>query len=418
MKILVVGSGGREHAIVWKLAQSKHNPELFCAPGNGGIAEMATCVPIKADDITGMVDFAVKNNIDLTVVAPDNPLAMGMVNALQKVGKRAFGPTAEAAIIESSKSFAKDLMKNYNIPTAGYAVFTDTEAAVAYLQTAKMPIVVKADGLALGKGVIIANTCAQAETAVRSMLSGGAFGEAGERVVIEEFMEGPEVSVLCFTDGNTIVPMVTSQDHKRAKDNDQGLNTGGMGTFSPSKHYDHANDEYLYNAILRPTVEAMNREGRPFKGVLYFGLMLTNDGIKVLEYNARFGDPETQVVLPRLKTDLVDIFNAIIDETLADIDFAWDEQAQVCVVMASGGYPEGYVTGYPISGLEEAAALGVTVFHAGTAIKDGSVVTAGGRVLGVTAGGNTIKEARALAYKAVSIIDFQDKHFRTDIGIK
>ena len=418
MKILVVGGGGREHAIAWKLAQSRYNPELFCAPGNGGIAKIAKCVPIKATDIDAIVSFVLENDIDLTVVAPDDPLAMGMVNALNKVGKRAFGPVAEAAIIEASKSFSKNLMKKYGIPTATYEVFDNCDEAIAYLDKADMPIVVKADGLALGKGVIIANTRDEAKDAVRSMMEDNAFGKAGSTVVIEEFMTGPEVSVLCFTDGKTIVPMVTSQDHKRAYDNDQGLNTGGMGTFSPSKHYDPANDEWLMKNILKPTVDAMNSEGRTFKGVLYFGLMLTPNGIKVLEYNARFGDPETQVVLPRLKTDLVDIFNAVIDSELDKINFEWSEEPCVCVVMASGGYPQKYQSGYEISGIEQAEADGVVVFHAGTAIKDGKTVTAGGRALGVTASGKDIASAREKAYNAVDKINFKDAHYRKDIGIK
>lgn len=418
MKILVVGGGGREHAIVWKLAQSRYNPELYCAPGNGGIAQIAKCLPIKATDIDAMVKFVVDNDIDLTVVAPDDPLAMGMVNALNKVGKRAFGPVAEAAIIEASKSFSKNLMKKYGIPTASYEVFDNCDDALAYLDNANMPIVVKADGLALGKGVIIAQTRDEAKDAVRSMMQDNAFGKAGATVVIEEFMTGPEVSILCFTDGKTIVPMVTSQDHKRAYDNDQGLNTGGMGTFSPSKHYDPSNDEWLMENILKPTVDAMNSEGRTFKGVLYFGLMLTPNGIKVLEYNARFGDPETQVVLPRLKTDLVDIFNAVIDSTLDTVDFVWDEDPCVCVVMASGGYPQKYQSGYEISGISDAEADGVVVFHAGTALKDGKIVTSGGRVLGVTASGKDIASAREKAYAAVNKIYFKDAHYRKDIGIK
>lgn len=418
MKILVVGGGGREHAIVRKLSQSKYKPELYCAPGNGGISSIAKCVPIKATDIDAMVDFAVSNDIDLTVVAPDDPLAMGMVDALEKAGKRAFGPSAAAAVIEASKSFSKQLMKKYGIPTADYRVFDDFSRAEEYLKDAPMPIVVKADGLALGKGVIIAQTRGEAIAAAQSMLCGNAFGKAGARIVVEEFMTGPEVSVLCFTDGKTIVPMVTSQDHKRALDNDMGLNTGGMGTFSPSKHYSSDCDGWLMGNILLPTVNAMNSEGRTFKGVLYFGLMLTKDGIKVLEYNARFGDPETQVVLPRLKTDLVDIFNAVIDGTLDKINIEWSEQVCVCIIMASGGYPGKYTTGYEITGLADAEASGAVIYHAGTALKDGKLVTSGGRVLGVTAMGDTVEQAREKAYHAVEMIDFKDKHFRRDIGIK
>lgn len=415
MKVLVVGSGGREHAIIWKLAQSPKVTKLYCAPGNGGIAELAECVNIKATDIPAMVRFAVENDIDLTVVAPDDPLAMGMVNALEKAGRRAFGPTAEAALIEASKSFSKQLMKKYGIPTADFNVFDNEEEAIKYLEQADYPIVVKADGLALGKGVIIAEDKAQAVEAVRSMISGGKFGKAGSRVVIEEYMTGPEVSVLCFTDGKTIVPMVSSQDHKRALDNDKGLNTGGMGTFSPSLHYTKEHEAFVREHILQATVDAMNNEGRPFKGVLYFGLMLTPKGVKVLEYNARFGDPETQVVLPRLQSDLYEIFEAVIDGRLAQTEIKWNDKAAVCVVMASGGYPQSYETGFEISGLPVEDAL---VFHAGTKLVEGKLVTAGGRVLGVTALGEDIGQAREKAYAAVNKIHFKNAHYRRDIGIK
>lgn len=415
MKVLVVGSGGREHAIIWKLAQSPKVTKLYCAPGNGGIAELAECVNIKATDIPAMVRFAVENDIDLTVVAPDDPLAMGMVNALEKAGRRAFGPTAEAALIEASKSFSKQLMKKYGIPTADFNVFDNEEEAIKYLEQADYPIVVKADGLALGKGVIIAEEKAQAVEAVRSMISGGKFGKAGSRVVIEEYMTGPEVSVLCFTDGKTIVPMVSSQDHKRALDNDKGLNTGGMGTFSPSLHYTKEHEAFVREHILQATVDAMNNEGRPFKGVLYFGLMLTPKGVKVLEYNARFGDPETQVVLPRLQSDLYEIFEAVIDGRLAQTEIKWNDKAAVCVVMASGGYPQSYETGFEISGLPVEDAL---VFHAGTKLVEGKLVTAGGRVLGVTALGEDIGQAREKAYAAVNKIHFKNAHYRRDIGIK
>ena len=414
MKVLVVGSGGREHAIIWKLAQSPKVTKL-CAPGNGGIAELAECVNIKATDIPAMVRFAVENDIDLTVVAPDDPLAMGMVNALEKAGRRAFGPTAEAALIEASKSFSKQLMKKYGIPTADFNVFDNEEEAIKYLEQADYPIVVKADGLALGKGVIIAEEKAQAVEAVRSMISGGKFGKAGSRVVIEEYMTGPEVSVLCFTDGKTIVPMVSSQDHKRALDNDKGLNTGGMGTFSPSMHYTKEHEAFVREHILQATVDAMNSEVRPFKGVLYFGLMLTPKGVKVLEYNARFGDPETQVVLPRLQSDLYEIFEAVIDGRLAQTEIKWNDKAAVCVVMASGGYPQSYETGFEISGLPVEDAL---VFHAGTKLVEGKLVTAGGRVLGVTALGEDIGQAREKAYAAVNKIHFKNAHYRRDIGIK
>ena len=414
MKVLVVGSGGREHAIIWKLAQSPKVTKLYCAPGNGGIAELAECVNIKATDIPAMVRFAVEKDIDLTVVAPDDPLAMGMVNALEKAGRRAFGPTAEAALIEASKSFSKQLMKKYGIPTADFNVFDNEEEAIKYLEQADYPIVVKADGLALGKGVIIAEDKAQAVESVRSMIS-GKFGKAGSRVVIEEYMTGPEVSVLCFTDGKTIVPMVSSQDHKRALDNDKGLNTGGMGTFSPSMHYTKEHEAFVREHILQATVDAMNSEGRPFKGVLYFGLMLTPKGVKVLEYNARFGDPETQVVLPRLQSDLYEIFEAVIDGRLAQTEIKWNDKAAVCVVMASGGYPQSYETGFEISGLPVEDAL---VFHAGTKLVEGKLVTAGGRVLGVTALGEDIGQAREKAYAAVNKIHFKNAHYRRDIGIK
>lgn len=415
MKVLVVGSGGREHAIVWKLAQSPKVTKLYCAPGNGGIAELAECVNIKATDIDAIVRFAEEEDIDLTVVAPDDPLAMGMVNALEKAGRRAFGPTAEAALIEASKSFSKQLMKKYGIPTADFNVFDSEEEAIKYLEQADYPIVVKADGLALGKGVIIAEDKIQAAEAVRSMMSGGKFGKAGSRVVIEEYMTGPEVSVLCFTDGKTIVPMVSSQDHKRALDNDKGLNTGGMGTFSPSLHYTAEHEKFVREHILQATVDAMNSEGRPFKGVLYFGLMLTPKGVKVLEYNARFGDPETQVVLPRLQSDLYEIFEAVIDGRLAQTEIKWNDKAAVCVVMASGGYPQSYETGFEITGLPVENAI---VFHAGTKLENGKLVTAGGRVLGVTALGEDIADARTKAYDAVSKIHFKNAHYRHDIGIK
>lgn len=415
MKVLVVGSGGREHAIVWKLAQSPKVTKLYCAPGNGGIAELAECVNIKATDIDAIVRFAEEEDIDLTVVAPDDPLAMGMVNALEKAGRRAFGPTSEAALIEASKSFSKQLMKKYGIPTADFNVFDSEEEAIKYLEQADYPIVVKADGLALGKGVIIAEDKIQAAEAVRSMMSGGKFGKAGSRVVIEEYMTGPEVSVLCFTDGKTIVPMVSSQDHKRALDNDKGLNTGGMGTFSPSLHYTAEHEKFVREHILQATVDAMNSEGRPFKGVLYFGLMLTPKGVKVLEYNARFGDPETQVVLPRLQSDLYEIFEAVIDGRLAQTEIKWNDKAAVCVVMASGGYPQSYETGFEITGLPVENAI---VFHAGTKLENGKLVTAGGRVLGVTALGEDIADARTKAYDAVSKIHFKNAHYRHDIGIK
>lgn len=419
MKVLVVGGGGREHTIVWKLAQSPKVSELYCAPGNGGISKLATCVGIKATDIDGIVDYSRANKMDLVVVAPDDPLAAGMVDKLNEAGIRAFGPVKAAAIIEGSKAFSKDLMKKYGIPTAGYSVFEDAASALKYLDTCNAPIVVKADGLALGKGVIIAGTIEEAKDAVNSMMNDKVFGNAGSRVVIEEFIEGPEVSILAFTDGSTIVPMVSSQDHKRAYDHDKGPNTGGMGTFSPSPLYDEKLADFCMKDIFIPTIEAMNSEGRKFKGVLYFGLMLTKDGPKVLEYNARFGDPETQVVLPRLKTDLLDIFEAIIDERLADVNIEWNKNAAVCVVAASGGYPGKYQTGLKISGLEEAEANGSTiVFHAGTSFNEGRFYTAGGRVLGVTAVEETMDKAIDKAYAGIEKISFDGMHFRKDIGRK
>lgn len=419
MKILVVGGGGREHTILHSLAKSPEKPELFCAPGNGGISRLATCVDLKATDIDGMVKFAKENQIDLTVVAPDDPLVLGMVDRFEAEGLRAFGPRANAAIIEGSKVFSKELMKKYNIPTAKYEVFSDCEKALDYVRATTYPTVVKAEGLALGKGVIIANNREEAENAVREIMQDKAFGDAGNRVVIEEFLTGQEVSVLAFTDGKTIVPMVSAQDHKRAYDGDKGLNTGGMGTFSPSRLYTKEIHEECMNNIFLPTMAAMNREGRTFKGVLYFGLIMTADGVKVIEYNARFGDPETQVVLPRLKTDLLTIFQAIIDEKLSEISVEWEDNAAVCVVLASGGYPKSYQKGYAITGIDEAEALGdITVFHAGTAVKDGGFVTNGGRVLGVTATGSTLDDAICKAYEGVEKISFQDMHYRRDIGIK
>lgn len=417
MKILVVGGGGREHAIVWKIAQSPKVDKIYCAPGNGGIAELAECVDIGATDIENMVKFAKEKAVDLVMVAPDDPLVMGMVDAMEKEGIRAFGPRANAAIIEGSKAFSKELMKKYNIPTAGYEVFTESDKAIAYIKDKNtFPTVIKADGLALGKGVIIAQNFEEAEEAVHEMIDGGKFGKSGSRVVIEEFLTGPEVSVLAFTDGKTVKPMVSAQDHKRAYDNDEGLNTGGMGTFSPSRLYDDAKAKECMENIFLPTIKAMSAEGRPFKGVLYFGLMMTPNGVKVIEYNCRFGDPETQVVLPRLKTDLVEIMEAVIDECLDEIEIEWADNAAVCVVMASGGYPVSYEKGYEITGLDNVGDL--TVFHAGTAIKDGKIVTSGGRVLGVTAVGDNLDEAIKNAYAGVDKISFKNEFHRSDIGIK
>lgn len=419
MKVLVVGSGGREHTLVWKIAQNNQVKELYCAPGNGGISAIAKCVSVKAMDIEGMVSFSKEKEIDLVVVAPDDPLAAGMVDALEKEGIRAFGPRKNAAIIEGSKAFAKDLMKKYNIPTAKYEVFEKSSEALEYLKTQKFPIVIKADGLALGKGVIIAQSLEEAKEAVVNIMEDKAFGEAGNKVVVEEFMVGPEVSVLAFTDGKTVEPMVSSQDHKRALDNDQGLNTGGMGTFSPSRIYTKEMEDYCMEKIFKPTVDAMNKEGRKFKGILYFGIMVTAEGPKVLEYNARFGDPETQVVIPRLRTDLLEIFNAIIDEKLDEVDIEWEDNAAVCVIMASGGYPKEYKTGYEITGIDEAQKDSNTVvFHAGTKCEDGKYLTAGGRVLGVSAVESNLDLAIKKAYEGVAKISFKDMHFRKDIGIK
>lgn len=419
MKILVIGGGGREHTIVWKLSKSPKVSKIYCAPGNGGIAELAECVPIKATDIESVVNFAKENAVDLVVVAPDDPLVAGMVDALEDAGIRAFGPRANAAAIEGSKVFSKDLMKKYNIPTAGYEVFTDPESAIKYIEKGSFPTVIKAEGLALGKGVIIAKDIDEARAAIHDIMEEKVFGASGNRVVIEEFLTGPEVSVLAFCDGKTVVPMVSAQDHKRAFDNDEGLNTGGMGTFSPSRLYDAAKAEECMKNIFLPTVKAMQAEGRPFKGVLYFGLMMTAAGVRVIEYNARFGDPETQVVLPRLKTDLVDIIEAVIDGRLDEIEIEWEDNAAVCVVLASGGYPVKYATGYEISGLDEIARYDdLTVFHAGTKRDGDKLVTAGGRVLGITAVAENLDAAIRRAYEGVEMVSFKDCHFRHDIGIK
>lgn len=419
MKVLVVGSGGREHTLVWKIAQSLLVEELYCAPGNGGISAIAQCVPIKAMDIEGMVKFSKEKQMDMVVVAPDDPLAAGMVDALEEAGIRAFGPNKAAAVIEGSKAFAKELMKKYNIPTADYEVFNSSNDAINYLKDKKFPIVIKADGLALGKGVIIAQSFEEAKKAVENIMEDRVFGDAGQKVVIEEFLVGQEVSMLAFTDGKTIKTMVSSQDHKRALDNDRGLNTGGMGTFSPSRIYTEEIHNYCVEKIYKPTVEAMNREGRKFKGVLYFGLILTEDGPKVLEYNARFGDPETQVVLPRLKTDILEVFNAVIDERLNEIEIEWDDNACVCVIMASGGYPEKYQTGYEITGIDKTERdINTVVFHAGTKREDGKYYTAGGRVLGVTSLESNLESAIKKAYEGVSKISFEGMHYRRDIGKK
>ena len=417
MKILIVGSGGREHAIAWKAAQSPKVEKIYCAPGNAGIAEYAECVDIGAMEFDRLAAFARENEIDLTVVGMDDPLVGGIVDVFEAQGLRVFGPRKNAAILEGSKAFSKNLMKKYGIPTAAYENFDDPKKALEYLEHAKMPIVLKADGLALGKGVLICNTLEEAKEGVRSIMMDKKFGDAGNQVVIEEFMTGREVSVLSFVDGKTIRIMTSAQDHKRALDGDQGLNTGGMGTFSPSPFYTKEVDEFCKEHIYQKTVDAMAAEGREFKGVIFFGLMLTQEGPKVLEYNARFGDPEAQVVLPRMKNDIVDVFEACVDGTLDQIDLQFEDNAAVCVVLASRGYPVKYEKGFEIRGLENFKGKdGYYVFHAGSRFSDGKIVTNGGRVLGVTALGKDLKEARANAYEAVKWIDFDNKYCRSDIG--
>lgn len=417
MKILIVGSGGREHAIAWKTAQSPKADKIYCAPGNAGIAEYAECVDIGAMEFDKLVAFAKDKEIDLTVIGMDDPLVGGVVDAFEAAGLRVFGPRKNAAILEGSKAFSKDLMKKYNIPTAAYETFDDPQEALEYLKTAKMPIVLKADGLALGKGVLICNTLEEAREGVKTIMEEKKFGAAGSRMVVEEFMTGREVSVLSYVDGKTIKPMTSAQDHKRAGDGDTGLNTGGMGTFSPSPFYTEEVDEFCKKYIFQPTVDAMAAEGRPFKGIIFFGLMLTEDGPKVLEYNARFGDPEAQVVLPRMKNDIIDVFEACIDGTLDQIDLQFEDNACVCVVLASDGYPVSYEKGFPIKGLETVKEHdGYYCFHAGSAFKDGRIVTNGGRVLGLSALGSDLVEARANAYRAVEWVDFENKYYRHDIG--
>lgn len=419
MKVFIVGSGGREHAIAWKVAQSKKVDKIYCAPGNAGISEVAECVPIGAMEFDKLVAFAKEKEIDLTVIGMDDPLVGGIVDIFEKEGLRVFGPRKNAAILEGSKAFSKDLMKKYNIPTAAYETFTDPEKALEYLETAKMPIVLKADGLALGKGVLICQTLEEAKEGVKTLMMDKKFGSAGDEIVIEEFMTGREVSVLSFVDGNIVKIMSSAQDHKRAKDGDQGLNTGGMGNFSPSPFYTEEVDEFCKKYIYQPTVDAMKAEGRPFKGVIFFGLMLTPDGPKVLEYNARFGDPEAQVVLPRLENDIVDVFEACIDGTLDQVDLKFDnDRATVCVILASDGYPVEYKKGFPIEGLGKFKGKDdYYVFHSGTKFNEnGQIVTNGGRVLGVTATGKDLKEARKKAYEATEWISFENKYMRHDIG--
>ena len=417
MKVLIVGSGGREHAIAWSVAKSDKVDKIYCAPGNAGIAEYAECVNIGAMEFDKLVQFAKEKEIDLTVIGMDDPLVAGVVDAFEAEGLRVFGPNKAAAILEGSKAFSKDLMKKYNIPTAAYENFDNAEDALAYLETAKFPIVLKADGLALGKGVLICNTLEEAKDGVKSIMMDKKFGTAGNTMVIEEFMTGREVSVLSFVDGKTIKTMTSAQDHKRAKDGDEGLNTGGMGTFSPSPFYTKEVEEFCEKYVYQATVDAMREEGREFKGIIFFGLMLTEDGPKVLEYNARFGDPETQVVLPRMKTDIIDVFEACIDGTLDTIELEFEDNAAVCVVLASEGYPLSYEKGFEITGLEEFKKHdGYYCFHAGTKWQDGKIITNGGRVLGVTAKGADLKEARANAYKATEWVQFANKYKRNDIG--
>lgn len=418
MKILIVGSGGREHAIAAAAARSPKAEKIYCAPGNAGIAAIAECVPIKVNEFEKIASFAKEKAVDLVIVGPDDPLAEGLVDVLEEAGLRAFGPRKNAAILEGSKAFSKDLMKKYHIPTAAYETFEDAKAAEEYLEKADYPIVLKADGLALGKGVLICKTKEEALAGVKEIMLDKHFGAAGNRMVVEEFLTGREVSVLSFVDGKTIRIMTSAQDHKRACDGDQGLNTGGMGTFSPSPFYTKEVDKFCRKYIYQPTVDAMAAEGRPFKGVIFFGLMLTEKGPRVLEYNARFGDPEAQVVLPRMKNDILDVMEACIDGTLDQIELEFEDNAAVCVVLASEGYPVSYEKGYPISGLERFADVDdAFCFHAGTAFdEEGRIVTNGGRVLGITAVGKDLKAARARAYEAAGWVDFANKYMRSDIG--
>ena len=417
MKVLIVGGGGREHAIAYCVAKSSRVEKMYCAPGNAGIAELAECVPIGAMEFDKLVTFAKEKEIDLAIVGMDDPLVGGLIDEFEKAGIRAFGPRKNAAILEGSKAFSKDLMKKYDIPTAAYENFDNADEALAYLETAKFPIVLKADGLALGKGVLICNTLEEAKAGVKEIMLDKKFGASGNTMVVEEFMTGREVSVLSFVDGKTIKTMTSAQDHKRAKDGDQGLNTGGMGTFSPSPFYTKEVDEFCRKYVYQKTVDAMAAEGREFKGIIFFGLMLTEDGPKVLEYNARFGDPEAQVVLPRMKNDLIDVIEACIDGTLDQVDLQFEDNAAVCVVLASDGYPVAYEKGLPITGLDEFKKHeGYYCFHAGTKFDGDQIVTNGGRVLGVTAKGATLKEARANAYKATEWVKFDNKYMRHDIG--
>ena len=418
MKVLIVGSGGREHAIAWSVAKSPKVDKIYCAPGNAGISEYAECVDIGAMEFEKLADFAEKNSVDLTIIGMDDPLVGGIVDEFEKAGLKCFGPKKNAAILEGSKAFSKDLMKKYNIPTAAYENFTDADEALKYLETAKMPIVLKADGLALGKGVLICNTLEEAKEGVKTIMEDKKFGTAGNTMVVEEFMTGREVSVLSYVDGKTIKIMSSAQDHKRAGDGDTGLNTGGMGNFSPSPFYTKEVDDFCQKYIYQATVDAMAAEGRPFTGVIFFGLMLTEDGPKVLEYNARFGDPEAQVVLPRMKNDIIDVMEACVDGKLDTIDLQFDDNACVCVVLASDGYPVKYEKGFPITGFDKFDGKeDYYCYHAGTKFdENGNIVTNGGRVLGITATGTTLKEARAKAYEATEWISFENKYMRHDIG--
>ncbi|MBO5093060.1 MAG: phosphoribosylamine--glycine ligase [Lachnospiraceae bacterium] len=417
MKILIVGSGGREHAIAASVAKSSKADKIYCAPGNAGIAQIAKCVPIGAMEFDKLAAFAKEKAIDLVVIGMDDPLVGGLTDVLEAEGIRVFGPRRNAAILEGSKAFSKDLMKKYNIPTAAYETFDSPKDALAYLEQAPLPIVLKADGLALGKGVLICHTLEEAKAGVKTIMEDKQFGDAGNRLVIEEFMTGREVSVLSFVDGKTIKTMTSAQDHKRAGDGDTGLNTGGMGTFSPSPFYTEEVDEFCRNYIYQATVDAMAAEGRPFQGIIFFGLMLTEKGPRVLEYNARFGDPEAQVVLPRMKNDIVEVMEACIDGRLDTIELQFEDNAAVCVVLASGGYPVSYEKGFPISGLEAFEGRNdYFCFHAGTKLSDGQIVTNGGRVLGITATGADLKEARAKAYEAAEWVSFEKKYMRHDIG--
>lgn len=417
MKVLVVGGGGREHAIVRSVSKSKRVDKIYCAPGNAGIAKLAECVNIGVMEFVKLADFAEQEKIDFTIIGPDDPLVGGVVDEFEKRGLKVFGPRKNAAIIEGSKAFSKDLMKKYNIPTAQYETFDNADAALVYLETAKMPIVLKADGLALGKGVLICNTLEEAKAGVKEIMLDKQFGTAGDRMVVEEFLTGREVSVLCYCDGKTIKPMTSAQDHKRAKDGDQGLNTGGMGTFSPSPFYTEEIDEFCKKYVYQPTIDAMKAEGRDFIGILFVGLILTEDGPRVLEYNARFGDPEAQVVLPRMKNDIIDVMEACVDGKLADVELQFEDNAAVCVILASDGYPVSYEKGKVIKGLETFDDKdGYFVFHAGTKETEEGIVTNGGRVLGVTATGADLKDARKNAYEATKWIDFSNKYMRNDIG--